>query len=256
MGTNFARNAGWKRAAAELIAFTDDDARVDHRWLECIVDTFKKHQHEKICVGGRVDPIWEGGPPGWLKGRHFEGALSLLDLGPEPIFLGDGYLWSVNLALPRAALEKVGGFETRLQRQGNLITNDELIILNRVRRLGYQLYYHPDIRVSHLVPKSKLTRYFFVRRYFWQGYSDAVMKNVEENRSEQESKQEARSFATNHLLRRPRVLASLFLPRFTATGMESMCKGYCAVGYLWGLLRFRATDAQGDTRVEKTVGQI
>ena len=217
---------------------------------------FQKHQHESICVGGTIDGIWEGRRPDGSKGNTSKGLWGYWIFGPEPMFLGNEYLWAANLALPRAALEKVGGFETRLQRRGNLIANDELIILNRVRRLGYRLYYHPDIRVSHLVPKSKLTRYFFVRRYFWQGYSDAVMKNVEENRSEQESKQEARSFATNHLLRRPRVLASLFLPRFTATGMESTCEGYCAVGYLWGLLRFRATDGQGDTRVEKRVGQI
>src|SRR4051812_32996176 len=51
-GPAAARNAGWKRANAELVAFTDDDCMPDPRWLQNIWDGW--NQQKEIVYTGRI----------------------------------------------------------------------------------------------------------------------------------------------------------------------------------------------------------
>ncbi|GAI88184.1 unnamed protein product, partial [marine sediment metagenome] len=54
-GKSYALNSGIKNAHGEIIAFTDDDVRIDRKWLFVIMDAFKRY--DCIGVGGKILPM-------------------------------------------------------------------------------------------------------------------------------------------------------------------------------------------------------
>ena len=69
-GLSFGRNAGICRAAAPLIAFTDDDLRPAADWVRRIKHCFDEHP-EADFIGGKVLPRWQSRVPPWLTPDHF-----------------------------------------------------------------------------------------------------------------------------------------------------------------------------------------
>ncbi|HYG18884.1 MAG TPA: glycosyltransferase family A protein, partial [Ohtaekwangia sp.] len=55
-GPAAARNAGWKNAAAPLIAFTDDDCLPTPRWLDFILDAYEKYPQAGAFAGRMMVP--------------------------------------------------------------------------------------------------------------------------------------------------------------------------------------------------------
>src|SRR5262245_2427124 len=67
VGLNRARNTGLKSAAGRYVAYLDDDARADARWVESLVQVFQSTG--AAVVGGRVWLDWHGEKPGWVPER-------------------------------------------------------------------------------------------------------------------------------------------------------------------------------------------
>jgi glycosyltransferase involved in cell wall biosynthesis len=174
LGLSAARNRGWRTAKADYVAFLDDDAAACHGWLERLLDAFDRVRPVPGFIGGKVTLDWEMPRPGWLSDDMLS-PLAWLDYGEEARFLRDEYLWGVNMAFPKRLLEKVGGFEENLGRKGEaLISNEETWLQDALSRMGHRGYYRPDAQVSHLVHHSRLSKKWYRRRYFWQGYSDVL----------------------------------------------------------------------------------
>ncbi|RPE10025.1 glycosyltransferase [Chitinophaga lutea] len=97
-GPAAARNAGWKVASGQLIAFTDDDCLPDEHWLETLWESAQ--QHEPCAFAGKVIvPI----PP--VPTDHEWNAAQLENAG----------FATANCACMRSVLEKTGGFDERFQ---------------------------------------------------------------------------------------------------------------------------------------------
>lgn len=174
-GTNFARNTGLYKALGKYVAFMDDDALASPRWLEQIVYRFENIIPKPAIIGGKVSPIWEVDKPSWITDKLL-GALSIVDYSQFPTFLENKFLFSVNMAFPCQLLRDFKGFDTRLCRKGkNLITNDEILIAIKLKKAGYKFYYDPDIHVEHIIPATRLTSEWFIKRIKAQGFSDALM---------------------------------------------------------------------------------
>jgi glycosyltransferase involved in cell wall biosynthesis len=96
-GPAAARNVGWRRAAAPLVAFTDDDCEAEAGWLEAL-----------LGVGaGRDDAIVQGPTTPIPRERHIRGVFARTKVidGPSPWFQ------TCNVAYPRTLLERLGGFD-------------------------------------------------------------------------------------------------------------------------------------------------
>src|SRR6266550_6185835 len=108
-GLNVARNAGIQAAIGDPIAFVDDDVAVPSSWLKAVADGSLRHT-DAGCFGGPVRLRLEGKPPRHCKRCGL--SESEMDLGVEegPV----GYAIGANMALRRAAIEKIGSFNELL----------------------------------------------------------------------------------------------------------------------------------------------
>jgi glycosyltransferase involved in cell wall biosynthesis len=175
-GRSAALNCGLRAAAGEILVTTDDDVRVEQDWLERIEVGLEAHQCD--YVGGRVLPLWAGVVPPWLPSR-FEvlcGVIAVMDYGPEPMKYGFRAPLGVNMAIRRAALDRVGEFDARIGRKsGTLLGQEVRDWCVRAHAAGVVGYYRPDIVVHHLIPPERLTKAYFRRWYYWRGVSRAML---------------------------------------------------------------------------------
>jgi glycosyltransferase involved in cell wall biosynthesis len=175
-GRSAALNAGFRVASGEIIATTDDDVRVGSDWLNRIAAGLDAQRCE--YVGGRVVPMWEKEPPRWLPRTNGQlwAVIALLDYGPEPIQFGKRVPLGVNMAIRRRALDRVGGFDTRIGRKaGTLLGQEVREWCLRARAAGVFGYYVPDLVVQHLIPADRLTKQYFRRWFYWRGISRAML---------------------------------------------------------------------------------
>lgn len=184
IGLCVARNTGWQSARAPLVAYFDDDAIAVPGWLAAVQAAFAAHPSEVGVVGGRVDPIWEQPRPSWLA-DEIAYSLTIVDWGDEAKFIDDlsrEWLVGANMAIPKHLLAEIGGFHPWLDRVGtNMLSSGDVFLLKEVKRRGYRCLYWPDMAIQHLAAASRLEPQWFLRRYYWQGVSDAVMFLIEKS---------------------------------------------------------------------------
>jgi len=176
-GLSFGRNAGIGRAAAPLVAFTDDDVKPTGDWLCRIKRCFDEHP-EADFIGGKVLPRWPGVVPAWLTPDHWS-PLALVDYGDEAFIVNPGKpycLVGANLAFRRGVFERVGLFEPSLQRvKEGIGSAEDHDMQMRVWRAGGQGLYAPDVVVATDVPPERTTKAYHRRWYAGHGRFSALM---------------------------------------------------------------------------------
>jgi glucosyl-dolichyl phosphate glucuronosyltransferase len=184
-GLSFARNAGIRAAHGPLIAFTDDDVRVDGHWVTSVVRAFDEHPGADM-VGGRVLPLWPAPPPGWLTTEHWA-PLALADHGETAIPITSDRpicLVGANLACRRSLFEAVGTFTTALQRVRNSIGSlEDHEFLLRVLRAGRFGVYDPRIVVHADIQPDRLERAYHRRWHAGHGHFHALLRSEEMEQS-------------------------------------------------------------------------
>lgn len=182
-GKSFALNSGLSRTTADVVALTDDDVLPGSEWAARIVAAFR--DNDVTFAFGRVLPRWACLPPAELLTEQAPliwGPLAILDYGDDiieytPEATGQKLPVGANLAFAREALEAVGGWRTDLGKVNNsLISGEDHEIFFRLRRAGlYRGIYDPAIVVRHYVARSRLSRRYFRRWFYWHGKTLARM---------------------------------------------------------------------------------
>ncbi|HST56524.1 MAG TPA: glycosyltransferase [Solirubrobacteraceae bacterium] len=114
-GLNVARNTGVERSDGELVVFVDDDVEVRPNWLGAFVRAAAEHPEAQVLTGP-IRARLEGGGP---RSCGREGPpITSLELGEQDTDRVK-YAWGANMAVRRAALERVGGFDVRLEHGGD-----------------------------------------------------------------------------------------------------------------------------------------
>ncbi len=112
-GANAGRNAGIDAAASDLIVFCDDDVEAPDGWLAAILEGARTAPHAGV-FGGPIRARLEGGGPR-ACGRE-PAPITTLDLGPEDRDVE--LVWSANMAIRRAAIERAGRFDESIRGRG------------------------------------------------------------------------------------------------------------------------------------------
>jgi glycosyltransferase involved in cell wall biosynthesis len=159
-GVSYARNTGIENTRAPIIAFFDDDERVAPDWVARIKRAFDEHP-EVDFIGGKVLPHWETEPPQWLTSDHWS-VVALADFGDSPFYSNSERpvcLVSANLATRRNVFDKVGLFDTTLQRvKDNIGSMEDHELLMRLWWIGGQGLYVPDMVVEAEVPTKRMSK--------------------------------------------------------------------------------------------------
>ena len=157
-GSASARNVGARRAGGEIVAFVDDDAVADRRWLAELAAGFGAAERVS-CVTGLVAPAELDTWPQQLFaeyggfGSGFGGAV--LDTGdhrpPDPLFpFNPGILGSGNnVGFRRAALLELGGYDECLGNGTPARAGEDWELFLRLFRAGHTAVYHPRAIVHH-----------------------------------------------------------------------------------------------------------
>src|ERR1700722_14694691 len=137
MGLAAARNAGVEAASGEVIAFIDADARADRDWLYHLVETIKRRD-AAAAAGPNFAP-----DPRSARAAAMAAAPGL----PQEVRAGDdrlAQLCGCNMAITKAALIKVGGFDPLFTNAG-----DDVDLSWRLAASNETLAYAPGSVVIH-----------------------------------------------------------------------------------------------------------
>jgi GT2 family glycosyltransferase len=131
------RNLGWRAAAGELIAFTDDDCRPEPHWLESLVAAARRAPGGIVQGATRPDPLERG----VLAAPHVR-TMWIDPVGP--------YAQTCNILYPRELLERLDGFDERA------IAGEDVGLSLRARAAGARISPAPDATVNHAIESHTL----------------------------------------------------------------------------------------------------
>jgi GT2 family glycosyltransferase len=180
LGHSRAKNVGWRRTSGDIVAFTDDDAMVDLRWLEKIQDSFERADMKIGAVGGKIIPLYEQKSADWSISNRWEYLLPAYDQGDLLArYRGDCLPPGVNYSVYRELLVQTGGFDESLGiiagRRVQIYGEDADLSL-RLKRMGYELVYNPECIVYHPVPLGRQNQGFLNQRLFSEGATSAILE--------------------------------------------------------------------------------
>ena len=158
-GLSCARNRGLAEASADIVAFTDDDVRVDPWWLNGIVRGFGAAS-EVACVTGLIATAeLDNAAQLYFHLREGWGASCerrIFDLGENrdesPLYPYSAGVFGAgaNFAVSRAVLKEVGVFNEALGAGTPSGGGEDLNMFMRIVLAGYRLVYEPSAVVSHV----------------------------------------------------------------------------------------------------------
>jgi GT2 family glycosyltransferase len=157
-GTSFAKNRGIAEASADVIAFTDDDVRVDQWWLDAIVRGFGRADDVGCVTGLLATGALEnevqlyldkrGGHGVFHEGRVFDLTENRDDSPLYPYSAGV-FGTGANFAMTRSVLDELGGFDEALGAGAPCRGGEDNHMFMQTVLAGHRLVYEPSAIVWH-----------------------------------------------------------------------------------------------------------
>jgi len=163
-GLSHARNRGFVESKTKWIAYIDDDAKISENYIEKLLATIKYYNFD--CIGGIYLPWYKYGKPTWYLDRYASNGELLPETGP----LENEYASGGVLTVKKSVLEHLGGFPSTLGMHGGKIAyGEEIHLQDSMRKAGYKIGFNPELIIYHLVSRSKMSPWWFVKRGFAEG---------------------------------------------------------------------------------------
>ena len=179
-GKSHALNRALPMLTSPVVAFVDDDHRVDEGYLVGVADAARTWpEADLIC--GRILPDWDGSEPEWVHDagpyRIYPLPVPRYDQGSEPMRIDlDGSIpGGGNLVARLDVTRSTGPFLTELGPTGHDLGGaEDLEWVRRAMRQGAVLRYAPAIVQYHYVDGERLTLPYLMRKGFQR--SKSVMR--------------------------------------------------------------------------------
>jgi len=178
-GKSHALNTAVDQARGDLLALTDDDVLPSPGWLAAFARTFSETGVD--YAAGRILPLWEAPPPRWLT-PSLHGVLAIPDGGTRRLALTGIHDQvmpiGANMAIRRAVLESIGGWNPNLGKLKNTLrTGEDHEFALRLVAAGFKGVYEPEASVLHRVPADRLRLAYFARWYYGNGQMEAGLES-------------------------------------------------------------------------------
>src|SRR3972149_1442400 len=180
VGLSYNRNIGINNSTGDIIAFIDDDAIPDYRWIENIVRTFNINYKEIGAISGYMSPLWRENDNSmhWFPKELFWMVGCSYVMTPDhqcEVERGFGS----NMAIKKDTFDKVGLFNEELGVKGNKwVGGEDTDMYLRIKNSGMKIMFTPDAIVFHKIHKSKIGIINLIKRAFNGGFSVAMMKSI------------------------------------------------------------------------------
>jgi GT2 family glycosyltransferase len=180
-GKSNALNSAMPRVQSDLVAFVDDDHRVDGDYLQALCHAAEEHPDADLFCG-RILPDWDGSEPAWVHDtgpyRIYPLPVPRFDLGdtprevtPDVAIPGGG-----NLFLRTPWLNRVGPFDTGMGPTGHDLGGaEDLEWVLRALHQGARLLYAPGVVQYHFVDASRLTLPYLMKKAYKRTASTVVI---------------------------------------------------------------------------------
>jgi len=149
-GAARARNAGWRAARHDVIAFVDDDVVVGAGWADALRSAFRRHPDIGLLTGrveaGNLDGGYPASVEPWTDEKPFER------------WEGRRRGISGNAACTRPVLERVGGFDEALGPGSSFRSGEDKDIFDRIIAAGVEGLYDPSVLAYHDQWRSRTER--------------------------------------------------------------------------------------------------
>ncbi|MCJ7472150.1 MAG: glycosyltransferase [Actinobacteria bacterium] len=172
-GVHYARNSAAKVAIGDILYYTDDDMIADKNLLKEIVKVFTLDANIGTATGmiiGRFDVD----PPKWVKKHLINIHLSLTaeNRKEELIITPEDLVYSCHQAIRRDVFFKAGGFNPE-NTAGVWIGDGETGLNIKIKNLGYKFAYTSKSIIYHIIPESRTTLKYLIKRIGNQGFCDS-----------------------------------------------------------------------------------
>jgi glycosyltransferase involved in cell wall biosynthesis len=243
-----ARNTGVDHAHGEVIAFLDDDAVADPRWLERLQADYA--DSSVLGVGGWVEPSWPAERPGWLP-AEFDWVVGCSYRGLPASGTEIRNPIGANMSFRREAFERAGRFRTGMGRVGKRpvgCEETEFSIRALQRAPGSRVTLDRAAVVRHRVTPERATFGYFASRCYSEGLSKALVARYV---GSQDGLASERSYVRRDL---PRAIASGLRAAVAERDASGLARAgavvsgvmLAAAGYAIGAVRGRAGTSGGE----------
>lgn len=171
-GKSHALNRALPLIDTPMVAFVDDDHRVDAEYLNTVCSAAKQFADADLFCG-RILPDWDGSEPIWVhdQGRYriYPLPVPRFDLGPDPrrVTADIAIPGGGNLYLRTPWLARVGAFSIDLGPTGHdLGGSEDSDWVLRAFRLGARVQYVPGVVQHHFVDGARLTLSYLMRKAY------------------------------------------------------------------------------------------
>jgi glycosyltransferase involved in cell wall biosynthesis len=179
-GAAYARKKAITEAKGRLIGFLDDDNYPISNWVFAAYNFGEKYP-KAGAYGSQIHPDWEVEPP--ENFQRIAPFLAITERGNLPLL----YEASKKLLPPSAGLvvRKQAWLESIPDKciltgrvQGNMLTSEDLEMLSYIQRSGWEIWYNPEMEISHRIPSSRLQKDYLIPFFRGIGLSRYVTRMV------------------------------------------------------------------------------
>jgi GT2 family glycosyltransferase len=188
-GKSNALNSALPKLQGDLVAFVDDDHRVDAGYLAAVCRAADAYPSADLFCG-RILPDWDGSEPAWVHDTgpyriyplpvpRFDQGDVARELTPDQAVPGGG-----NLFLRAAWAQRVGPFATDMGPTGHDLGGaEDLDWVLRALRMGARLQYVPDVVQHHYVDTNRLQLGYLIKKAYKRTASTVRLEPGKANKS-------------------------------------------------------------------------
>ncbi len=177
-GASGARNAGVDASTGTAVAFLDDDAVADPKWLEALLAALVRPG--VLGVGGRLVPMWPTVGPRWFP-PEFNWVVGASYRGMPEVATPVRNVWGGSMALRRCDFDAIGGFREGFGKLGGVSRPEDTDLCLRLAAAcpGRDWVYVPTAVARHWVPPAHTHPRFFLSRCWQEGRGKASLAGVD-----------------------------------------------------------------------------
>ena len=181
-GLSDTRNAGVKKATGDIIAFIDDDAIADKKWVEIMVSNYTNPNI--LAVGGKLVPFWGKDRPWWFP-EELDWIVGCTYKGHPQNKTKVRNLIGCNMSFRREVFTRIGYFKQTIGRVGKVpLAGEEMEYCVRLLAAFPQgkILFDPKAIVYHKVDKQRESFKYILKRSYGEGVSKSIINKSTDKR--------------------------------------------------------------------------